>query len=350
MKKMIAAFQNKILKGTFNRASRNQSSTKVTSKRCAFAKEYGSGGPLIYAMCFVGLMTCVMIFLFIEYRSRIYMLKDDMETKLHIVENYCLTVNQRTDGNQDTFERERERAHIVTVGANNSSATIAKRIEQVNEIGNAFSRQFKESFDLDGIYPQSGFLLMMSKPSKDNKYRSTMTIKEVTIYEPTYSMGEVSPVYCNNNNPDHGHNADCKNKLKAVGMEGEIKDIGTDKVLGTATVYCNNKKHTHTVECQDKAKAVPTGFDTKPTATEWYTYKLSFNGNNYASCGEPEKSETAPMLSTGVPAEGATIEATIVATFYQPDNFVIIEPPVMHTVEVHEAIDIVYASEDSRKK
>lgn len=263
---------------------------------------------MIYAMCFVGFMTCVMIFIFIEYRSRIYMLKDDMETNLHIVENYCITVNQKTDSSQDTFERERERAHIITVGVNNSSATNSERIAQAHEIGRAFSSEFKNLFHLDGKYPKSGLLLLLSK-SQDNK--STMTIKEVTIYEPTYLMGEVFPVYCNNNT--HDHTDACKNKA----------------IWG---------------------RTEPTGFMTTQTTTGWYTYKLYFDDdNNYAEHCQIIEQSTAPMLSTGVPAEGATIEATIVATFYQPDNFVV-GPVVMHTVEVHEAIDIVYASEDSRKQ
>jgi hypothetical protein len=60
-------------------------------------------------------------------------------------------------------------------------------------------------------------------------------------------------------------------------------------------------------------------------------------------------SNTAPKMYNGVSAEGATIESKIVATFYPPDSFFGFQRNMM-SVEVCEAIDIVFSSEDSRKR
>ena len=144
---------------------------------CQSTKESGSSGPLVYAACFIGLVVTVFIFIFVEYRAKIYLLKDEMETNLHVIENYCITVNQKT-GSSDAYERERERAHIITVGANDPSAPIEERIQQINAIGTAFSEQFKQEFDLTGNKPNSGYLAEMS---------STMNIEVIYIFEPQYT-------------------------------------------------------------------------------------------------------------------------------------------------------------------
>ena len=269
--------------------------------------ESGSGGPLIYAMCFVGLVMMVSLFLFVEYRAKIYLLKDDMETNLHVVENYCITVNQKT-GTSDTFERERERAHIITVGVNESS-TEAERRNQANEIGKAFEKQFKSCFDLDGNIPQSGYLPSMSR-SAEESFRSTLNIKEVRIFEPKYSIGEVVPVYCNEGDLHESHNDNCKVK---------------------------------------NGKTEPTAFWIKQNTDGWYIYTLSFDENNkYIGCNVSPLQTSAPMLYTGVAAEGATIESRISASFYPPNSFWNITRNKEY-VEVCEAIDIVYANSDSRK-
>lgn len=267
--------------------------------------EDGSGGPLIYAMCFAAFFTIVYLFIFVQYRANIYTLKDDMETNLHIVENYCLTVNQKTTLG-DEFERERERAHIITVGANDPSASVDARRKQADEIGKAFSTQFKEAFMLNGSVPYGGYLLQMSKSHKD---LARMRIKEVRLYEPTYATGETFPVYCGDDH--HSHTEDCKRKPIGV--------------------------------------TIPTGFWVKQSVSEWYVYALSFDENNqYVGCSVLKQSST-PSLFNGVGAEGATIESKIEASFYHPENFVRSERSVK-TVEVCEALDIVFAVDDSRKQ
>lgn len=267
--------------------------------------ESGSSGPLIYAMCFVAFFIIVYLFVFVEYRANIYTLKDDMETNLHIVENYCLTVNQKT-GEGDEFERERERAHIVTVGVNDPSVSIDARRKQADEIGKAFSVQFRETFMLEGSVPIGGYLLQMSKSKQDV---ARMHIKEVRIYEPTYVTGETYPVYCGNEN--HDHSEECKNRPSGV--------------------------------------TIPTGFWVKRSISEWYVYVLSFDDDNgYVGCNV-SKQTNAPKLFNGVVAEGATIESKISASFYHPENFINTERNVK-TVEVCEALDIVYATDDSRQQ
>ena len=269
--------------------------------------ESGSGGPLIYAMCFVGLIMTVSLFLFVEYRAKIYLLKDDMETNLHVVENYCITVNQKT-GTSDTFERERERAHIITVGVNESS-TEEERKSQANAIGKAFEKQFKSCFDLDGNIPQSGYIVSMSRSAEANS-RSTLNIKEVRIFEPKYSIGEVIPVYCD---------------------EGDLHEAHTDS--------CKVKN----------GKTQPTAFWIKQNTDGWYIYTLHFDENNkYTGCNVSSLQTSAPTLYTGVAAEGATIESKISASFYPPNGFWNITRDKVY-VEVCEAIDIVYANSDSRK-
>ena len=288
--------------------SQNKMRSVLRNKRASKdqLKESGSGGPLIYAMCFVGFFICIYIFIWTDYKQKIYLLKDEMEMNLHIVENYCITVNQKTNTN-DTYERERERAHIITVGANNPSASDASRKAQANEIGKVFASQFKEIFDLTNNKPNSGLLLNMSK---DGANLSTMNIKEVRIYEPTYLAGTVYPVYCKSTDINHEHVDACKNK--------------------------------------QKASDTPTGFVSIKSMGKWYTYVLTFDtNNNYTGCSVT-KSDTAPKMYNGKAAEGATIESTIVASFYQPEGFVKTGNKIT-VVEGQEAIDIVYASEDSRK-
>lgn len=302
---LIATLRKKVDKLATKRASIDRSN----KPQCFYIKnksfEDGSSGPLIYAMCFIALFMIVYLFIFVEYRANIYTLKDDMETNLHIVENYCLTVNQKTDVG-DEFERERERAHIITVGVNDPSASIDARRKQANEIGKAFSSQFREVFMLDGCIPTGGYLLQMSKSHQD---LSKMNIKEVRIYEPTYVTGETYPVYCGNE--IHDHTEECKNKPSGV--------------------------------------TIPTGFWVKNSISEWYVYALSFDENNgYVGCTVSVQTD-APKLFNGIPAEGATIESRIAASFYQPENFVKTERNIK-TVEVCEALDIVYATEDSRQQ
>lgn len=301
----IATLRKKVDKLSTKRASIYHSNNQSEQSEENKMFEDGSGGPLIYAMCFVAFFVIVYLFIFVEYRANIYTLKDDMETNLHIVENYCLTVNQKTDVG-DEFERERERAHIITVGANNPSASIDERRKQANEIGKAFSTQFKETFMLDGCVPTGGYLLQMSKSKKDV---AKMYIKEVRIYEPTYATGDTYPVYCGND--IHDHTEECKNKPSGV--------------------------------------TIPTGFWVKRSISEWYVYALSFDENNgYLGCTVSKQTD-APKLFNGVPAEGATIESKIAANFYQPENFIKTERNVK-TVEVCEALDIVYATDDSRQQ
>lgn len=297
MRNLILTSQNKMRSVLSKRASENQ------------LKECGSGGPLVYAMCFIAFFLCIYIFIWTDYKQKIHLLKDEMEMNLHIVENYCITVNQK-NGSDDAYERERERAHIITVGANNPSASDSSRKAQANEIGKVFSSQFKEIFNLTNNKPNGGLLLNMSK---SNANLATMNIKEVRIYEPTYLAGSVYPVYCTTTDITHSHDENCKKKSYGTNSDA------------------------------------PTNFVSIQSMGQWYIYVLSFDtNNNYTGCSVT-KSNTAPTLYNGSTAEGATIESTIVASFYQPEGFVKTGDKIT-VVEVQEAIDIVYASEDSRKQ
>ena len=159
---------------------------------------------------------------------------------------------------------------------------------------------------LEGCVPTGGYLLQMSKSKQDV---AKMCIKEVRIYEPTYVTGQTYPVYCGND--VHDHIEECKNKPSGVD--------------------------------------IPTGFWVQRSISNWYVYALSFDENNrYLGCVVSTQTE-APKLFNGVSAEGATIESKIAASFYQPENFIKTERNIK-TVEVCEALDIVYATEDSRKQ
>lgn len=284
----------------------NSKTTTIKYPFLSLKQEKGSGGPIVYLACAVLLTFVIYFFVFITYRANIYTLKDDMETNLHIVENYCLTVNQKKSNGLDAYERERSRVHIITIGINGVDVTDDKRAAQAGEVGAAFATQFQKIFHLDGSKPKGGYLLEMSKHHEDE---ASIKIKEVRIYDPIYVEGTSTPVYCGSDT--HEHIESCKSP-SSIGQ-------------------------------------TPTGFWITKSTSEWYTYILSFDeDNNYTGCAI-SKSNTAPTLYTGVSAEGATIESKISASFFFPKNLIQADGN-KKTVEVQEAIDIVYANSDNRKK
>lgn len=286
-------------------------------------KEEGSNSGLVYAMCFVAFVTCLYLFVMMEYRAKIHMLKDEMETKLHIVENYCLTVNQMGDIYSNEFERERDRAHIITLSHDNPRSN-----DQVIALGKAFSERFKEEFGLNGTKPNGGVLAQMTNNGEYNQM-ATLHIESLVIYEPTYTPGEIYPVYCGSDTHDHE---------ASFGVDGED---------------CRYSEN------YNVPSDVPSGFCVVTSIEDWYVYEFEFDENNNPIPKIPRhltKNETpqaiANVFGQTYPAEGATIQATIRAEFARPFGFwgENMNLGGLESVEVTEGIDIVFSSYDSRQK
>lgn len=302
-------------------------------------KEPGAGGPLVYAMCMMSFIAAIYVFILVDYRAHIHMLKDDMEIKLHIVENYCLTVNQREDSGDDRFERERERAHIITVKQSEDGTPNAAQLEQAKAIGKAFEKRFKAEFFLeDGVHPSVGALSSMSNHKAENAL-AEMHIESLIIYEPVYMKGSVFPVYCGQ---EDGHTKECTSKDCDLPEDFDTWDI--------------EKRKTCTVDGSRTGERLVTGFWTETKTEGFWIYEFSFDDKNslVGFMEVPRYQEAPPEVMGSVfgqtHAEGATIQATIYAKFKSPFGFFGEHVDNIEVVKVSEGIDIVFSTEDSRHR
>lgn len=303
--------------------------------------EQGSGGPIVYAACFIAFVFAMYLFSMMEYRAKVHMLKDDMETKLHVILNYCLTVNQRNVGGEDLFERERERAHIITVGASNPSASGTDRVAQATEVGKAFEQRIKSEFSLDGASPNGGLLTQMTNHAAESGM-STMRVESLTIFEPTYVRGDVYPVYCGNDHHEHVNACKSPDSCPLPAFFGSLP---------------LKERQRWTEDGSQAGKRIPTGFWANTTTSEWWVYKFTFDSNNSLVSVTATQTLSTPEVMGEVfgqtHAEGATIQATISASFKRPFGFWGEDPntpDAFQTVYVSEGIDIVYSTDDSRKR
>lgn len=222
--------------------------------------EHGDGG-ISYAMYFVAMIICLVLFVFFIFNANLYIIEETMENGLHIAETRVLTVNQDgilEDGTRaDEFERETARMHIVT--KYNVTSRTTEEENQVRLFGKAFSESIKEQLKLNGSKPSGDILKHMCGSDAD------ILITELRIFEPVYSR--------------------------------TVTKAATGKIGGTNL---------------DTFK-----FTTNYTVDNWIVYELNFDAdNNYVSFTKTVKTGAdVPTLARGDVAEGATIEASLATNF-----------------------------------
>lgn len=225
-------------------------------------KEKADGG-VSYAMYFVGIVLCVVIYIFLKFQADLYMVEECLENGLHIAESRVLTVNHdKTDeeGRRgDTYERELSRMHIITKYSTNAAKSEIEE-RQVRILGSEFSEAVKRQLDLENTHPAGGILKTMCGSDAD------IGIYELFIYEPVYQRKVTD-----------------KNR----------KDL----IEGSGGLY----------EYE---------FYTEYTPVLWIKYSLNFDPrtNEYESFSK-EILSSVPELKNGNAAEGATLEATVTTNF-----------------------------------
>lgn len=238
-----------------------------------FLKKERADGGISYAMYFIGIVTCIVLYVFLKFDADLYMVEECLENGIHIAESRILTVNHDpvVDGKRgDTFERELSRAHIVTKydSAHSTVQTgTGSEAEQIRTLGDAFSDAVKEQLSLDdNSHPTKGILKTMCGED------SVIHIEEMVIYEPVYEK-------------------------RVTASEG-----GTIDGSGGIREY---------------------NFDVSYTPTHWIKYTLSFNPSTNRYDSSSLTKTIAPVsgssqifsLKNGEKLEGATVEATLSISF-----------------------------------
>lgn len=270
-------------------------------------RESGDGAAITYVMIWFTLMVAFIIIVFVQFNSNIYIAKSEMETGLHIVEGSVMVRSQKFYTGSvyaDEFERDLQRAHIITSDIKTSKVSDGKRTEsfsgntdyldQCEKIGNAITQGLKDQFFLDEhSVPQAGAIALLSFQRKSG---TKMFIhQDVIIYEPTYDY----------------------------------------VVKKTAT--------------GDSSK--PWAFVESGTVTGWKQYALHFDENNNYTGVTVKNLTTTPKLKNGDLCEGATIEMTIKIDFYGINKIfadAASSTGNAHTVYVTQSTDIVLVNLDSR--
>jgi len=222
--------------------------------------EPGEGG-ISYAMYFVGIITTIIMFAFFKFNADLFMIEQAIEQGVHIAETRALTSNQdKVDGTgmrEDEYERELSRMHIITkYNTNQDPSNLEKG--QIEKLATEFADALKDSLDLDGTHPQGQILKMMCGSDAD------ILIDRLVIYEPVYSRA--------------------------------VTKVATGTIEGTS------------LETFD--------FNVLYTVNNWITYDINFVDNNYVGFSKSVKTAAdVPRLTNGQLAEGATIEATVGASF-----------------------------------
>ncbi len=293
-------------------------------------KENGSGG-FSYAMCFIGIVTIALVYTYTTFISNLYVVESVIENGLHLVENIVLTSNQSivTNNNSiyernDAYEREMQRTNIVTECIYSDSFSDAEE-QQVATLGKLFQDSLIKQFNLsNNTHPSSGILKNMCGEESD-----IIIIGDVIIYEPVYRL-DVSP--------------------PALNPDAEVED--DPKYVSKKWI-----------------------FSTDYTITGWVQYNLHFTNNAYSGCSKKICSQ--PTLKNGNLVEGATIESTVGLSLKGLKNIfadVSTTTPTIdangnydlsnveggmfsknptqniYDVTVTQAVDIVIADKDSRKR
>ena len=283
-------------------------------------RESGTSGGLVYATCAAGVIIAFTIYVLEAFVFKCYALRDELATKMHIVESYCLTANQLADG-RDSFERELNKKQIITAiaekrrsnGTLNPDDNWPRIEEQLINIGEKFSQRMKEELCISGS-TSSGYT-DVTNGLLSTMGRSKVSIDHCYIYEPIYS-------------------------LNAQINAGSVDAAG--HVSGITIQY---------------------------PIESWYVYELRFNGVEFVEARRLGKVDAGysggkvnyedkwshnmvltPTLSNGNRAEGATIEATINVRFYGPQSLVwkVRESEKEFDISVTQSVDIVFAENDSR--
>lgn len=276
-------------------------------------REAGDGGAIIYAMIWFTILFAFMMFFFSQFNCNVYIAKAEMEMGLHVVEGSVMTGSQRYyQGSElkDDFERDLDRAHIVTAGikrdklstygkiteslASGGTAMTADEIAQCGKIGNQVTEDLVKQFYLDSNNePTGGGVALLSSL----RHSGTRLLIDgyVTIYEPIYEYDIV------------------RTETGDVSKPYEFVENGT--IIG------------------------------------WAEYDMYFDDNSYDHTVKKVLTGT-PVLANGNTCEGATIEMTIKTTFYGVNSwFAAASETTTHhnDVSVTQATDIVHVTLDSRK-
>ena len=312
-------------------------------------RERGDGAGISYAMFLVGIMTVSIIFAFVIFNANLYIVKSELETGLHIVEQYCLTTNasgyeeghdytigRTTDGNRftgDKYESELRRRHIITA-AYYDNILHPEEQEQCSQLGDVFTERLSAQMLLasDGVTPRGGMLGHLSKGRWGDAYAKLRITGPVVIYEPCYRDTIVITM-----SPER--------RAEFEDLYGNLEEI-------------------------DLENLAPQDFTIKTNIEEWVKYELTFDDSNHflsatkvlitdTNGGVPvvHQDESGnsvtvytPRLKNGNLCEGATIESTVRVPFYGVNKIYASGSDVAnrYSVSVTQSVDIVLASKDSR--
>lgn len=294
-----------------------------------------------YAVYFYAILICIVIYAFMNFHNSTYVVEEQCETALHIIESEMLafrTASSNLMGNspfKDTVLesnktlRDLERAHIVPSVKYQSSKTTDEN-KDIKSIGDAISSRFKASFNLDGSTPKEGFIKNVVTDD------STVTISSCKIYEPIYDIS-----------------------------------VTIDGLTGSGRVWDDIIKGWDETTVQQWTD--PDGekeIKVTHTITGWVVYTLSFNNNNaYTSYTKDLfdvdhtptiKRDPSLGKKSDKKVEGATIEMSmninlkgVKQIFAGSDEAgIFARDPVNKTynLTITQATDIVIADEDSRKR
>lgn len=286
-------------------------------------REQGHGG-ISYAMCFVAIVITCVLYSFATFNANLFVVEEILENGLHIVESAVLTTNQREsiDDDADPYEKELERMRIVSK-CTFQNAWEEEEKEQIDGLGKNFQDSLVEQLGLvNNVHPGSGTLKNICGDDS-----SILVVGDVVIYEPVYDVS--------------------------------ITRTGTSNL-----------------ETEDDERYVSKQweFETTYTVTGWIKYNLHYVNNVYQTCTKEICAET-PKIKNGNKVEGATIEATLGASFAGLKNifagvsttvpavdekgnvnmagvkggmFSNTPSQLKYSVQVTQAMDIVPANQDSR--
>jgi len=142
-------------------------------------KEAGDGG-ISYAMYFIALILCTVLFFFYKFNASLYIVEEVVENGLHIAENKTMTSNYSGTGvdeygfRTDDFEKEMRRMHIINPDADET--------RQIVGAAEAFTEALAQQLQLDAEgHPVGGTLEALCDESS-----KVSIVGPVMIYEPTY--------------------------------------------------------------------------------------------------------------------------------------------------------------------
>lgn len=270
-------------------------------------KQYEEGdGGITYAMCFIAIIFSVTLFSYFQFNTNAYVLKEKLETALHVAESAVLTANQGnvndTGIREDEFDREAYRYHIVTAYDATINTKMEKEEKQLKFLASTMVNSLTNGLglDTDNYTVKNGFLQDMCGTD------GFIAIKNMTIYEPVYEI---------------------RTTQSGSNLTGDLK------------------------------------FTTTYTPIKWIKYVIYFkDGSNIYNNSTKEILEEAPILYNGKSAKGATLQVTLGTSFKGLKNIfakvgsnstsIFSQDPeegrITYSVNVTLAMDIVLADNDDR--